>query len=88
MGSFILRSYRIATLPTVIYAVALWGFGLGGGYVLGFDVLGITPAWAQGANGFWLSNAAALLIVSAAFMALLRYVAKKAVHEVSASALP
>jgi MATE family multidrug resistance protein len=88
MGSFILRSYRIATLPTVIYAVALWGFGLGGGYVLGFDVLGITPAWAQGANGFWLSNTAALLIVSAAFMALLRYVAKKAVHEVSASALP
>lgn len=81
MGSFVLRAYRIATLPTVIYAVALWGLGLGGGYLLGFGRLGGMPAWTHGANGFWLANAVALLVVSAAFMTVLRLVAHAAVAE-------
>lgn len=72
VASFVLRSYRIATLPTVIYAITLWGLGLGGGYLLGFNVSGNVPQWLQGAYGFWFSNALALLIVSAAFVWLLR----------------
>jgi hypothetical protein len=32
--AFVLRAYKVAVVPTVIYAVALWGVGLGGGYVL------------------------------------------------------
>lgn len=36
MAAFILRAYKIALIPTVIYALSLWGVGLGGGYLLGF----------------------------------------------------
>jgi MATE family multidrug resistance protein len=35
----------------VIYAGSLWGVGLGGGYLMGFNVLGFTPEFLQGANG-------------------------------------
>jgi hypothetical protein len=31
----VLRGYKRATAPMVIYAVSLWGVGLGGGYLLG-----------------------------------------------------
>ncbi len=60
--AFALRAYKVAVVPTVIYAVALWGVGLGGGYALGFDVTGTLPAWATGARGFWLANMASLMI--------------------------
>ncbi len=72
VASFVLRSYGVATLPTIIYALALWGVGLGGGYTLGFNVTGNVPEWLQGANGFWLSNALSLIIVAAAFVWLVR----------------
>ena len=56
--AFVLRAYKVAVVPTVIYAVALWGIGLGGGYLLGFNVGGSVPAWLQGARGFWVANTA------------------------------
>ncbi|TDN70308.1 MATE family efflux transporter [Paraburkholderia sp. BL10I2N1] len=65
--AFVLRAYRVAVVPTVIYAVALWGVGLGGGYLLGFDVVGGTPAWLTGARGFWCANAASLAIAGIGF---------------------
>jgi MATE family multidrug resistance protein len=49
--AFVLRAYRIAVVPTVIYAVALWGLGLVGGYVIGFHPVFGTP---RGASGMWL----------------------------------
>jgi len=58
--AFVLRAYKVAVVPTVIYAVALWGIGLGGGYLLGFDVGGYAPGWLQGARGFWVANSASL----------------------------
>ena len=58
--AFVLRAYKVAVVPTVIYAVALWGIGLGGGYLLGFDVGGYAPTWLQGARGFWVANSASL----------------------------
>ncbi|KND56617.1 Na+-driven multidrug efflux pump [Candidatus Paraburkholderia kirkii] len=58
--AFILRAYKVTLVPTVIYAVALWGIGLGGGYLLGFDVGGGVPEWLQGARGFWIANSASL----------------------------
>ena len=58
--AFVLRAYKVAVVPTVIYAVALWGIGLGGGYLLGFDVGGFAPAWLQGARGFWVANSLSL----------------------------
>ncbi len=72
--AFVLRAYKVATVPTVMYAVALWGMGLGGGYLLGFDVFGGTPAMLQGAAGFWLGNSVSLGLVGAALVWYLRRV--------------
>ncbi|MBL8488342.1 MAG: MATE family efflux transporter [Rhodocyclaceae bacterium] len=53
----VLRGYKKATVPMVIYAVSLWGIGLGGGYVLGLtDLAG--PA--RGAVGYWQAAGASL----------------------------
>jgi MATE family multidrug resistance protein len=53
IAAFVLRAYRIAVVPVIVYVVAVWGVGLGGGYVAAFDLLGISPAWMHGARGFW-----------------------------------
>ena len=37
IAAFVLRAHRIATVPLVIYVVAIWVIGLGGGYVAVFD---------------------------------------------------
>jgi MATE family multidrug resistance protein len=58
--AFILRAYKVTLVPTVIYALALWGIGLGGGYLLGFDAGGMVPQWLQGARGFWVANTLSL----------------------------
>jgi len=62
--AFILRAYKIAAIPTVLYAVALWGCGLGGGYVIGLDPWHIMPASLHGAAGFWLANSASIALVA------------------------
>jgi MATE family multidrug resistance protein len=72
--AFVLRAYKIAMIPTLMYAVALWGVGLSGGYLLGFNVLGNTPEFLQGAAGFWLGNSLSLALVGAALVWYLRRV--------------
>ncbi|MFI4983334.1 MAG: MATE family efflux transporter, partial [Nevskiales bacterium] len=53
----LVRGYKKALVPMLIYAVFLWGVGLTGGVVLGLtDLLG--PA--RGAAGFWMSAIAGL----------------------------
>jgi len=48
----VLRGYKKTSVPMAIYAVALWGVGLAGGYLLGLtDTFGA----ARGAAGFWLA---------------------------------
>ncbi|MBO9537266.1 MAG: MATE family efflux transporter [Herbaspirillum sp.] len=76
--AFVLRAYKVAVIPTVIYAVTLWGVGLGGGYLLGFDTLGVTPASLQGAPGFWLANSVSLGLVGAGLLAYLRSIQRRA----------
>ena len=66
--AFVLRAYKIAIVPTVIYAVALWGVGLGGGYILGLNPFGVSPHALQGAAGFWMGNSASLAIVAAGLL--------------------
>lgn len=73
-SAFVLRAYKVATIPTLMYAVALWGVGLGGGYVIGFDITGFTPASVQGAAGFWLGNSLSLALVGIALAWYLRRV--------------
>lgn len=75
--AFVLRAYKVALVPTIMYAVALWGVGLGGGYLLGFDVLGGTPLMLQGAAGFWLGNSISLAVVGMALVWYLRHVQRQ-----------
>ncbi|HSD40883.1 MAG TPA: MATE family efflux transporter [Burkholderiales bacterium] len=61
------RAYERTAVPMLIYAVALWGVALGGGYVLGitgFAALGseIAPL---GARGFWLAAIAGMVLTAA-----------------------
>jgi len=79
--AFALRAYKVAVVPTVIYAIALWGVGLGGGYALGFDVTGTVPTWATGARGFWLANLASLVIAGAGLMVYLSRVSTRYLRE-------
>ncbi|MBU3541172.1 MATE family efflux transporter [Polynucleobacter sp. UB-Tiil-W10] len=76
-AAFILRAYRIAFLPMVIYAGSLWGVGLGGGYLMGFNVLGNTPTFLQGANGFWAGNSLSLGLAACFLLYLFRRTAER-----------
>jgi MATE family multidrug resistance protein len=68
----VLRGYKRAVVPMLIYALALWGVGLGGGYVLGLtDVdlawLGLAASGLStpmGATGFWIAAIASLVLAS------------------------
>jgi multidrug resistance protein, MATE family len=79
-SAFVLRAYRVAVVPTVIYAVALWGVGLGGGYVLGFNVGGWVPQTFTAARGFWLANTASLLIAGIGLAVYLLRISGRAVR--------
>jgi MATE family multidrug resistance protein len=76
--AFVLRAYKVAVIPTVIYAFGLWGAGLGGGYVLGLDPFGWAPDAVQGATGFWLGNSASLGLVAVALLWYLSVVQQRA----------
>lgn len=71
MVAFVLRAWRIVTVPVVIFVVALWGVGLGGGYQLAFDPLGVVPAALHGARGFWVASTAGLIVAAMSLGALL-----------------
>ncbi len=76
-----LRGYKIAFIPMLIYTVALWGIGLGGGYALGLErieaanALGLaTP---MGAAGFWLAGVASLVVAAAILFAYFLHVSRR-----------
>ena len=79
--AFVLRAYKVAVIPTVMYAVSLWGIGLSAGYILGLDPLGISPAALHGPAGFWLGNSISLGLVSACLLSYLRYIQRRAARE-------
>ena len=76
-AAFILRAYRIAFWPMLIYAGSLWGVGLGGGYLMGFNVFGNTPEFLQGANGFWAGNSLSLGLAACFLLYLFRRTAAR-----------
>jgi MATE family multidrug resistance protein len=56
-----LRGYKRSVIPMVIYAILLWGMGLGGGILLGLtDTFGA----ARGAPGFWIAGIASIWLVA------------------------
>ena len=73
VAAFVLRAYRIATVPLLIYVVALWGVGLGGGYLAAFDPAGISPAWMHSARGFWSMSTLGLVVAGSSLTALLAW---------------
>ena len=77
-AAFVLRAYKIAVIPTVMYALSLWGLGLGGGYFLGLDPFGIVPPLISGAAGFWLANSCSLALVAVGLMWYLKRIQRNA----------
>ena len=74
LAAFVLRAWRIAILPTVIYVLALWGVGLGGGYALAFNAGGWAPLSWQGPRGYWIASTAGLALAALALVVLLAWV--------------
>jgi MATE family multidrug resistance protein len=73
----VLRAYRIATVPVLIYVAALWGVGLGGGYLLAFNVGGAVPTALQGAPGYWFAATAGLVVAGALLTAFMAWVLRR-----------
>ena len=61
IAAFVLRAYRVVVVPTLIYAVALWALGVGGGYLVGFHAVLGGPL---GASGVWMMQSVALFLTS------------------------
>jgi MATE family multidrug resistance protein len=67
VASNALRGYKRTGVPMLIYAVGLWGAGLGGGYILGIaglDVAGVRVA-PMAATGFWLAAVGGMTLTAA-----------------------
>ncbi|MCU0773650.1 MAG: MATE family efflux transporter [Ideonella sp.] len=75
--AFVLRAWRIATVPMLIYAGSLWLVGLGGGYRLAFDASGAVPPGWRGAMGFWIAATAGLVLAGALLLAFLAWVLRE-----------
>ncbi len=76
-AAFVLRAWRITTVPMLIFVGALWGVGLGGGYTLAFDWAGAAPGAGLGARGFWMAATAGLSVAAVALTCLLAWVLKQ-----------
>ncbi|MEN9628600.1 MAG: hypothetical protein RJA10_1827 [Pseudomonadota bacterium] len=85
LASFVLRAYRIATAPMFIFAGSLWGVGLGGGYLLAFNVTGWTPVALQGAPGYWAASTAGLALAMGLLLAVVAKVMREQMQGQSAA---
>jgi MATE family multidrug resistance protein len=77
MTAAVLRACKVATLPVVIYVAALWGVGLGGGWLLAFDTSGTVPAALRGAPGFWFMSTMGLVLSALALAWLMHWVLRQ-----------
>jgi MATE family multidrug resistance protein len=81
VAAAVLRAHHIATMPMVIYALAIWGVGMGGGYHLAYSGAAWVPAELRGAGGFWVAATAGLTISALALWALLAWVHRQEARE-------
>ncbi|WP_077035444.1 MATE family efflux transporter [Pelomonas sp. KK5] len=72
VAAYVLRAHHIATAPMVIYALAIWGVGIGGGYHLAFGEG--APPMLRGAPGFWAAATAGLVLAALGLSAYLGWV--------------
>jgi len=73
VAAAVLRAHQIALVPVLIYAFALWGVGMGGGWLLAFDSSGHVPAALRGAPGYWVASTAALTVAAIGLTLLMRF---------------
>lgn len=73
LAAYVLRAYKIAVVPMVIYVGALWLVGLGGGWALAFGGSAV-PASLRGAPGFWCASSVGLAIAASALAAFMAWV--------------
>ena len=85
VAAFVLRAWRITTVPMLIYVLAIWGVGLGGGYVVAFDTLGLAPPELHGAQGFWSAATAGLVVAGSGMSAFLLWMLRNRSRTVRSS---
>lgn len=77
-SAHILRAYKVVLAPTMLYFMTLWCTGLGGGYLLAFNVPGLDlPSRITNAGGFWFSNGISLVFLAIFLFILLKRVEKR-----------
>jgi MATE family multidrug resistance protein len=75
VAAFVLRGWRVATVPLLIYVVGSWVIGLGGGVAVAFD--DGMPAPLRGASGFWALATLGVVAVAAALVAFLAWMLRE-----------
>ena len=88
LAAFVLRAHKISTAPLLIYAGAIWGVGMGGGYFLAFGHAAWVPDSLRGAPGFWSAATAGLVTAAAALSGFLAWVHRREAAEHWAANLP
>ena len=79
MSGFILRAYRHAVAPMVVYTVSLWGIGLVGGWWIAFHpVIGGAPL---GASGLWGASTISLGVAASVLLAWMLRVSRRPLRE-------
>jgi MATE family multidrug resistance protein len=78
VAGFILRGYKNTFWSMVIYGVALWGVGLGGGIWIGLGSSPLGPP--RGPLGFWEAATVALALAAIALSGLAEFVARSRVR--------
>jgi multidrug resistance protein, MATE family len=79
--AFILRAWKVATVPVLIYTACVWDIGLGGGYLLGFNVPGFIPQALHGGIGYWTASTTGLATAGIALVLYLRWYMKQRLSE-------
>lgn len=78
-SAYVLRAYKVVLAPTLLYLSILWGIGLGGGYILAFDVLNLMPpASITRAGGFWFSYTVGVSLLAISLTILIVGVQRRA----------
>ena len=81
LAAFVLRAHKISTAPLLIYAAAIWGVGMGGGYFLAFGHAAWVPESLRGAPGFWSAATAGLVTAAIALSGFLAFVHRREAAE-------
>ena len=77
VAAFVLRAWHVTALPVLIYAASIWGLGMGGGYLLAFDVGGRVPPALHGARGYWIASTLGLGVAAAGLTLLLVWILRQ-----------